>query len=195
MKTILNTALISFAISISGLRASAAEGSVSELRSFGYSLIPAAKNVQLTGREFTIDSTWGVEPQVDPGEISVRRLREGAFDIHNLKLEGTGPRRIVLRVVPGKVKAAPPSTSDEAYTLKIASQRIEITGNGDPGLLHGVQSLLQLFRFKSGTAWNLPEGEIEDWPTLPLRFIHWDTKHHQDRPETLRRFIDWASFF
>ena len=74
-------------------------------------------------------------------------------------------------------------------------QRIEITGNANPGLLHGVQSLLQLLRLKSGGAWSLPEAEIEDWPALPLRFIHWDTKHHQDRPETLKRFIDWASFF
>jgi hypothetical protein len=165
------------------------------LRSLGYSLIPAAKKVRLTGRELTVDSTWSIEPQLDPNQIAIRRLKEGAIELHSLRFEGTGPGRIVLRVVPGKIEAAPPSTSNEAYVLKITPQRIEITGNGNPGLLHGVQSLLQLLRHKSSGAWCLPEAEIEDWPALSLRFIHWDTKHHQDRPETLRRFIDWASFF
>ena len=192
---ILGVVLITLLFSISGLATPAPEGVVNGLRSLGYSLVPAAKKVQVTGREVAVDSTWGVEPQVDSGEIAIRRLKQGALELHGLKLEGTGPGRIVLRVVPGKVKAAPRSTSDEAYTLKITRERIEIAGNGHPGLLHGVQSLLQLLRLKSGGAWHLPEAEIEDWPALPLRFIHWDTKHHQDRPETMRRFIDWASFF
>ncbi len=191
----LGTVLITLAISTSSLTASAPEGSVNGLRSLGYSLVPAAKKVQLTGREVAVDSRWGIEPHVDPGEIAIRRLKEGALELHNLRLEGTGPGRIVLRVVPGKVKTTPRPASDEAYALKITPQRIEITGNGSSGLLYGVQSLLQLLRVRSGGAWYLPEAEIEDWPTLPLRFIHWDTKHHQDRPETLRRFIDWASFF
>ncbi len=191
----LSTVLITLAISTSSLTASAPAGSVNGLRSLGYSLVPAAKKVQLTGREVAVDSRWGIEPHVDPGEIAIRRLKEGALELHNLRLEGTGPGRIVLRVVPGKVKTTPRPASDEAYALKITPQRIEITGNGSSGLLYGVQSLLQLLRVRSGGAWYLPEAEIEDWPTLPLRFIHWDTKHHQDRPETLRRFIDWASFF
>ncbi|HVN79054.1 MAG TPA: family 20 glycosylhydrolase, partial [Terriglobia bacterium] len=191
----LGTFLITLLISTSTLAASVPDGSVNGLRSLGYSLVPAAKKVQLTGREVVIDSRWGIEAHVAPGEIALRRLKEGALDLHNLRLEGTGPGRIVLRVIPGKVKTTSPPGSDQAYALKISSQQIEITGNGSPGLLYGVQSLLQLLRLRGSGAWYLPEVEIEDWPTLPLRFIHWDTKHHQDRPETLRRFIDWAAFF
>ncbi len=195
MKTTINVLLITFAISISGLATPAPTGFVNGLRSLGYSLIPAAKKVQLTGLEITVDPTWGIESQVDPGEIAVRRLKEGALELHGLKFEGTGPGRIVLRIVPGRVKTVSSSASDEAYALKITRQRIEITGNHNPGLFYGVQSLLQLLRLKESGACKLPEAEIEDWPALPLRFIHWDTKHHQDRPETLKRFIDWASFF
>ena len=195
MKVTLGAVLIALAISISGLATSAPEAFVTGLRALGHSLVPAPKKAQLTGRAVAVDSTWGIEPQGNPSPIAIRRLKEGALDLHNLKFEGTGTGRIVLRMVPGTVKTAPPSTSDEAYTLRITPQRIEITGNGNPGLLHGVQSLLQLLRPMGGGAWHLPETEIEDWPTLPLRFIHWDTKHHQDRPETLKRFIDWASFF
>jgi hypothetical protein len=41
----------------------------------------------------------------------------------------------------------------------------------------------------------LPEATIEDWPALQLRFLHWDTKHHQDRMETLKRYLDWSARF
>jgi hypothetical protein len=41
----------------------------------------------------------------------------------------------------------------------------------------------------------LPVGTIVDWPDFQLRFIHWDTKHHQKRFETLLRLLDWAAFF
>jgi hexosaminidase len=195
MKTIFNGLLIMLAISFPGWTNPAPAGFVNGLRSLGYSLIPAAKNVQLTGNEITVDQSWGIESQPDSGEMAVGRLKEGALELHHLKFEGTGPARIVIRIVPGRVKTGSAATSDEAYFLKIARQRIEITGNNRAGLFYGVQSLLQLLRLKESGAWKLPEAEIEDWPALPLRFIHWDTKHHQDRPETLKRFIDWASFF
>jgi hypothetical protein len=41
----------------------------------------------------------------------------------------------------------------------------------------------------------VPERAIEDWPKLQLRFLHWDTKHHQDRIETLKRYLDWSARF
>ncbi len=41
----------------------------------------------------------------------------------------------------------------------------------------------------------LPECVIRDWPSLELRFVHWDTKHHQDRIDALKRLIDWHAFF
>ncbi len=195
MKRLFSLVIVVFTISISGFAGPAPEGFVNELRLFGYSLIPAARKVQLNGHEITIDSTWGVALQVEAGDISVRALKEGALELHGLKFAGTGPGRIVLRVVPGAVKMAPASTLEQAYLLTITPQRIEITGNGAPGLFYGVQSLLQLIRMKTTGAGHLPEAEIEDWPALPLRFIHWDTKHHQDRPETLKRFIRWAAFF
>ena len=195
MNRIFSAILVTLAISFSGLADSTPEGFVNGLKSLGYSLIPAAKKVQLTGREIIMDSTWGVEPKVDPGEISVQWLKEGAIELHSLRFAGTGTGRIVLRLAPGIVKSAPSTVSDQAYVLKITPQQIEIIGNSNPGLFYGVQSLLQLIRPRGAGAWHLPEATIEDWPALPLRFIHWDTKHHQDRPETMKRFIRWASFF
>ena len=72
---------------------------------------------------------------------------------------------------------------------------VEITGNSKTGLFYGVQSLLQLLRFDNAGRLVLPECVIRDWPSLELRFVHWDTKHHQKRIETLKRLIDWHAFF
>jgi hypothetical protein len=41
----------------------------------------------------------------------------------------------------------------------------------------------------------LPRGRIVDWPDFQLRFVHWDTKHHQKRFSTLLRMLDWAAFY
>jgi hexosaminidase len=194
MKRLISYPFAVLAILASTSASSSATGAITELRSMGYSLVPAARNVQLRGREVSVDSTWGIDA-ADPKEIAARRLTAGALELHNLTFEGKGSGRIILRTTPRAVKAAPASTSEEAYVLKIAPERIELTGNAGPGLLHGVQTLLQLLRVQSRGTWSLPEGEIEDWPALPLRFVHWDTKLHQDRPETLRRFIEWASFY
>jgi hexosaminidase len=193
MKLPLRTTLVALALLIAAVSPGSA-GFVDGLRSMGYSLVPVPKKVQLTGREVPIDAGWRVEAQVPQDDIAVRRLKDGAAELWNLNLAGSGQGRIVLRILPSKVKDAPESTSKEAYGLSIAPGLIEITGNAGPGLLYGVQSLLQLAR-RAGGGCRLPEVVIEDWPALPLRFIHWDTKHHQDRPETLKRFIDWASFF
>src|SRR5262249_48884711 len=32
-------------------------------------------------------------------------------------------------------------------------------------------------------------------PKLQLRFLHWDTKHHQDRIEELERYLYWSAPF
>ena len=70
-----------------------------------------------------------------------------------------------------------------------------ITGNSKAGLFYGVQSLLQLLRRDTEGKLILPEAEIHDWPGLQLRFAHWDTKNHQDRVETLKRYLNEAAYF
>lgn len=195
MRRILSALIVSLTISFASLADPASGGFVTNLRSLGFSLLPAAKNVQSTHQEIVIDSTWGVASKGTPGEISSQWLKEGALELHGLQFAGTGTGRIILKLSPGILKSAPPSVSDQGYVLKIAPLQIEIIGNGAPGLFYGVQSLLQMIRSRAAGGWKLPEATIEDWPSLPLRFIHWDTKHHQDRPETLKRFIRWAALF
>jgi len=174
----------------------AASGFVTELRERGYSLIPAPQKVELGQADVVIDRSWRVEPRLEAGNISLRWLNEWAEKLHRVKFEGTGSGRIVLQVVPGTVKGTDdPALNRQGYRLSISKDLVEITGNADEGLFYGVQSFLQLLRRNSSGELTLPEGVITDWPDLQLRFVHWDTKHHQKRPETLKRLMDWLAFF
>lgn len=167
------------------------------LWSRGYSIIPAPKNVTLGRDDLALDTSWVVDTgKRGSAEIAVRSLLRGFRDFHALELRTASGGNSVIRlaVVPGSVVTHAGAEIDrQAYRIRLAPQRIEITGNTDTGLFYGVQSLIQLARRDAHGKLVVPEGEIEDWPTFPLRFLHWDTKHHQDRMDTLKRYLDWAA--
>lgn len=174
----------------------AGAGFSNDLRTMGFSLIPAPRTVDLTGEDAILDGSWEIVCELGDDHIALRRLADGARELHRLVFSETGTHRVVLRVSPGIVaEVTDPELADQAYRLSIAPGVVQIEGNGEAGLFYGVQSLLQLLQADGAGKWRLPVGTICDWPALKLRFVHWDTKHHQDRPETLKRFIDWAAFF
>ena len=174
-----------------------AEDFTTELRRLGYSLIPAPQKVELSGGEVKLGPGWSIYCELGQQHIACRSLIRGLSDLHGLELS-TGDKApgVTLRVVPGTVKeTSDPRLNDQGYRLSLTSAGIEIIGNAEPGLFYGVQSLLQLIRAEGAGNWFVPEGVILDWPNLQLRLIHWDTKHHQDRPETLKRFLDQVALF
>jgi hypothetical protein len=161
---------------------------VTELWAQGWSVVPTPRHVKLAGGEVRLDSGWRVETAgISEHHIAARTLRQ------ELPL-APGNRRIRLAVTPGAVTTnAEPGVDRQAYRLTIGDAGIEIAGNGDPGLFYGVQTLLQLVRRDPSGSPVVPNAVIEDWPAFQLRFLHWDTKHHQDRMETLKRYLDWSA--
>jgi hypothetical protein len=160
-------------------------------------VIPTPQKVSLGAGDVGFDAGWTYRAEgIAPNHIAVRSLTGDLKQFHRIVLAPHGERAIVLSVKPGTV-AVPgeAALSPQGYRLRIAGARIEITGNGDAGLLYGVQTFLQLLKpGPDGKLW-MPEATIEDWPKLQLRFLHWDTKHHQDRMETLKRYLDWTVRF
>jgi hypothetical protein len=165
----------------------------------GYSVIPTPQRVELAGGDVVVDATWRVDAsKLGPRHIAVRSLLSDLKAFHALELEPGAAERNVIRlaITPATVKTgAEAGIERQAYRLRITPQAVEITGNADPGVFYGVQTLVQLLKRDGAGRLRLPEGVIEDWPRLELRFLHWDTKHHQDRMETLKRYLDWAARF
>jgi len=171
-------------------------GSVNDLRSNGFCLIPAPQKVELTGAKITINNGWAIETKLDGSSMALKRLQSGAMEFHGIGFSGKGSGKIILEIESGTANSdLSPELSEQAYQLEIKPGVVKITGNAEAGLFYGVQSLLQLLKPFNNGAFSLPEGTITDWPDLELRILHWDTKHHQDRIETLKRFLDQSAYY
>ena len=184
-------------ILISLLAAAAWGQQPTELRLRGYSVIPAPRSVRLAPGDVAVDSSWKVETAgVEAKDVSARMLAADMESFHGLRLKGGAGGAIRLAIRPGAVSTGAEAAIDrQAYRLRVDEGAIEVTGNAAPGLFYGVQTLLQLVKRDAGGGVTAPKGTIEDWPRLALRFLHWDTKHHQDRMETLKRYLDWSARF
>src|SRR5262245_41592299 len=152
---------------------------VTDLWLRGYSVIPQPRKFVAGTGDLRVDGNWRAEGPYAELLRNEWGLRGGSGGV------------ITLAVRSGAVETrAEPEVAKQAYRIEIRDSRIEVIGNDRAGLFYGVQTLLQLY--KEGA---LPKGTIEDWPALSLRFLHWDTKHHQDRIETLKRYLEWAAKF
>jgi hypothetical protein len=125
---------------------------------------------------------------VDKDNIAVRALRA------TLSTVGAGGETPVeLTIDLGAVSAdVDDARRAQSYRIQIAANRVRLIGGGLPGLYYAVQTLRQLLDRPSRT---LPACTIVDWPEYELRCVHWDTKHHQDRLPTLKRFLDQCAAF
>ncbi len=165
----------------------------------GYSVIPSPRLVHLGSDDLEVSRSWTYETTLPAKHIAIRSLLADLGDMHGLSLRPAGSARtdiIVLAIRSGAVKSgSKPELDRQAYRITAAPHRIVIEANSDQGLFYGVQTFLQLLKPNSRGLSTLPTGTIEDWPTFELRFLHWDTKHHQDRIDTLKRYLDWCARF
>ena len=162
----------------------------------GYSVIPTPRKVELEGGDVVISPDWTVTGETSG--IAFRSLTTDAEQFHHLSLRsGNNATKVIhLAVKPGTVTTGAGAGIDrQAYQLRISDNAVEITGNADTGLFYGVQTFIQLLKRDTAGRLVVPRCAIEDWPKLELRFLHWDTKHHQDRMETLKRYLDWTARF
>jgi CHAD domain-containing protein len=164
----------------------------------GYSVIPTPQKVELQTRDIEFNDSWSYDAsKIAQDHIALRALLNDLQEFQQLELRANQTQNVIrLAVTKGAVQTGDdPEIAKQGYRLKIAPGAIEITGNSEQGLFYGVQTLLQLLKPGARGKLMLPVATIEDWPKLQLRFLHWDTKHHQDRIATLKRYLDWSARF
>lgn len=172
------------------------QGTITDLRLMGYTISPAPQEVNLEGESIIIDDSWQILPEKSTSELLSKKLTERSQDLYGIVFSGTGSGQIELKVREDAVSGISDSEcSKQAYRISIAQDRVSIEGNDEVGLFYGIQSFLQLLKPVSDKSFKLPAGTITDWPDLELRVIHWDTKHHRGKMETLKRYIDWSAYF
>ena len=173
-------------------------GVVTELWARGYCVMPTPQQVSLKAGDVVLDAGWALRLDgVGRDDIAVRTLCKELQVDHGLGLssDAQAKRAIVLAVRAGAVDTGGEElVQRQGYVLRVAPELVEIVGNSGQGLFYGVRTLLQLVR-DGRNGLELPAGTIRDWPSYGLRVLHWDTKHHQDRMEVLKRYLDWSAKF
>ncbi len=90
--------------------------------------------------------------------------------------------------VPAKITGLPEKKALQGYQLVTGAGQLVIRASGESGLFYGIQTLLQIMKQGEHGAF-VPGMEIIDWPDIPQRACHYDTKHHQDRRDYVESFI------
>ncbi len=178
---------------------------VSPLTARGYAVLPVPQKVLLGPRDFALTDEWHVvlEGGVKTGDIAVRSLHELLSERCGVRLSENGPGRagaLRLMVAPKTVAVGEAADkdrdvlADQAYRLVMKPGEITVTANAAPGLLYGVETLVQLLKPRGGR-WMLPEADITDWPDLGLRSIYWDDAHHLEPLPMLKQAVRQAAFY
>jgi len=170
------------------------------LRARGYPLLPVPRKITLGPGTVRLDAGWRLDVTGIPADdiavaLLVAEVLGKGYGV-TLKAGADGGKRLRLAIQPGAVETGTGDGRDaQAYRLAISAESVEVVGNAPAGLFYGVQTLAQLMARDNAEGVVLPETAIVDWPEYELRFVHWDTKHHQDRVETLKKFLFWTAHF
>jgi hexosaminidase len=79
------------------------------------------------------------------------------------------------------------------YTMHVAADGVEISGDNEPGAFYGVQTLIQLLPIEKQAALKIPFTEITDYPRFAYRGFMLDVARHFFTVEYVKHFIDYLA--
>ncbi len=92
--------------------------------------------------------------------------------------------------------------AEEAYTLVVTTEKIEVKAASNRGLFYGMQTLMQLLpaEIESPTLvseinWNIPCVTVEDAPRFPWRGMHLDVCRHFYSVDFIKKQLDVLAMY
>ncbi|NIA28754.1 MAG: family 20 glycosylhydrolase [Actinobacteria bacterium] len=152
-------------------------------------LIPYPQQATLTTKDFIFDEAFKLD--LDEGATPTDSFAAGDL-AERLETEwgvafSSGDNVAGKRIVLTRRNAAP-RIGDQGYELFVNRDSIVIRAKGEAGLFWGTRTLLQLVQQRD--SFPFVKGiHIVDWPDIPVRAVHYDTKHHQDKKAYVQAFI------
>ncbi len=163
-------------------------------------LVPLPVSMQRAPGTFTLDAGTQVLTEAeDLGTrgaaaafvISARPATGFPLPVHELK--GEKPANAVLFTRTG----ADAQLGEEGYTLEVGEHGAVVRSVGPAGLLHGAETLLQLFppelcarELQKGVAWSAPGVSIRDQPRFPWRGLLLDVSRHFMSKDEVKHVLD-----
>ena len=172
------------------------EKDVSALFKEGIHLIPYPQEVRFGGGDFVPGDELNIvldgnaSDQVKFAARELARELETEWGIKATIGDVHSPGAILLthEKVSEKITSLPEKKALQAYELMAGADLLTIRAMGDAGLFYGTQTLLQILK-QGEKGIYVPGMSISDWPDIPQRACHYDTKHHQDKREYVEGFI------
>ena len=177
------------------LRAQTTSAQASDSENSGLELMPVPASVKLESgqlavtRNFTVALSGPRDPLLD---------RAAARFLHHLSLL-TGmpfsealsdPSKAALVVEAREASSALPQLGeDESYVLDVNSTQARLTAPNSLGVLHGLQTILQLVR-TTPDGFSVPAVHIEDKPRFPWRGLMIDVSRHFIPVDAIKRNLD-----
>ncbi|MFX1706612.1 family 20 glycosylhydrolase [Chitinophaga sp. CC14] len=124
-----------------------------------------------------------------PGHEMLAALLKGYIQENGITLKDPGRNRIVLHTDTTLVK------QPEGYQLHIAREQVSITAYDAAGILHGIETLRQLWHRTAAPALALPGAVINDYPRFAYRGMHLDVSRHFFSVAFIKQFIDQLALY
>ncbi len=159
-------------------------------------LIPYPQEVTLGGEDFVLSAELSIVLDRNATdmirfaatELATQLKKE--WGVNAIITDSPSGKSIILTYegVSEKVTGLPEKKALQGYQLTTEGNQLTISAKGEAGLFYGTQTLLQIIKKGQDGAF-IPGMEITDWPNIPERACHYDTKHHQDKREYVESFI------
>ena len=187
--------LVLFALPITTIAAPAPK-TTTALFNKGIYLIPHPQEVNLGGENFVLGTKLSVvldrnatdNDRFAATELAAQLKKE--WGVNAVITDSPSGKSIILthKGVSKKIIGLPKKKALQGYQLTTKANQLTIRAKGETGLFYGTQTLLQIIKKGQGNAF-VTGMEITDWPDIPERASHYDTKHHQDKREYVESFI------
>ncbi len=154
-------------------------------------IMPLPSKLELRNGHFVVDADFGYSitgvssPKIEDAlDRFFSRLGQSA-SLKLSKKEGNA-----LTIACKRENGQYPSLSDdESYVLTVRGSHIELSANSDTGVLHGLESLLQLTERQNENL-VIPEMDLFDNPRYPWRGIMIDVARHWVPKEVILRNLE-----
>ncbi|MBO9564539.1 MAG: family 20 glycosylhydrolase [Niastella sp.] len=156
-------------------------------------VVPQPVSLKNTGQPFTIDDATLIYCLQETVMPSARLLQDylQADDSRQRKVEAKQPSTnyISLQVDSTIVP------QQEGYRLQIDKDHIELTGHDVAGVIHGIQTLRQLWITTLKKTLQVPGYTIADYPRFAYRGMALDVSRHMFSVDFIKKYIDLLSLY
>lgn len=161
-------------------------------------LLPLPAEVKWRDRKWNLPTGYGIQVKgPKDSRIAAAIQRFVARVAQRTKVQGVGDLSKASGPLPPSLFIEVQSVGlpvqsvreDESYTLKVTPEKVVLSAPNPLGILHGLQTLLQLIPAGDGPCM-VPCVEIHDRPRFPWRGLMIDACRHWMPPEVIKRNLD-----